>query len=599
MVMSLIAIGLVAAVAYVWVMAGFFSGAIHMVCVLVAGAIAFAFWEQGAYLILDNVAGNKGFFSFLPGMAWGVALVVPFCVSLAILRLATNKAIIANVTLDNVVDKIGGGVCGLVSGVVTSGIVMIAFGALWGSTQSAWAFQRLDGDANGRFQSANKLIFPVDDIVASAYGGMSDTTLSTEYSLARMYPNLADVPSAMRQTLFDGKGRPTMASKEFKVLGGYIVGADESFTSALESQASVQAVIGSSANPFKPVTDRNGKRMDVPGNYIVGYAMSFESSARERGSSQVVFGSAQLRLVCEDAQGDTKEFFPFAFITRADQSDVVYLRYDFLDGDFPATFAENSPKMGFEFFVPGGYKPRWLYVKNTRVDVGDLAYEPLTPAQRATRLDDKSLVEMTRREFDYSQAIIVRTGTNTRGIGISVINFLPLSMIIQDGNQGALKLDEAKKIVSGRQDFIPGDLDQRGLDRALRVNELDVARFSALVQIQVTASNRVPTPAVDLTEPPLTSAPSDEPIFLIDDEGYAFAAIGYAYKDRLVHVIRYTRSDVLTGLEELPSVPSRSRRDQEIVLIFEVQNNKRIEGIAIGDTVYIKFDPPIEVKRRR
>ena len=95
MIMSLLAIALVAAIGYVWVMAGFFSAAIHMLCVLVAGAIAFALWEPIAYLILDNVAGNKGFLSFLPGMAWGVALVVPFCVSLALLRVATNKAISA------------------------------------------------------------------------------------------------------------------------------------------------------------------------------------------------------------------------------------------------------------------------------------------------------------------------------------------------------------------------------------------------------------------------------------------------------------------------------------------------------------------------
>ncbi len=595
MIMNILAIALVAAIAYIWVMRGFFSAALHMLCVLVAGAFAFAFWEPMAYLILDSVAGNKGFFSFLPGMAWGVALVVPFCVALALLRVATDKAIPGNVTLDKLSNGIGGGVCGAVSGVVTAGIVMISFGALWGNTQSAWAFQRLSWDANGRLESKSKLILPVDDIVAMAYGKMSNTTLATEYSLARMYPNLADVPSSMRHTLFEGKGRPTMAPKEFEVLGGYVVGADEQFNSALESQASVQAAVGPSANPFKPVTDREGNRLDVPGNYIVGYALSFESTARERGSSQVVFGSAQLRLVCENAQGDVKEVFPFAFVTRADQSEVEYLRYDFLEGDFPATYNESNPKMGFEFFVPAGYKPRWLYVKNTRVGVGSLSYDVLTPAQRATRLDDKSLVEMTERVFDESKAIVFRVAGNLRGSGIEVREFLPLNMIIQDGNQGSLQLDESKKIVSGTQNYLPEDLNKRGLDRALQVKEFDVARFSALVQIQVTANNRVPTPAVNLTELPLSNAPSDEPIFLVDDEGYAFAAIGYAYKDRSLAEIRYTRSDVLSGFEELPSVPSRSRRDQEIVLIFEVQKGRRIAGFAIGDTMYIKFEPPFDV----
>ncbi len=603
MIMSILAIVLVAAVAYIWVMGGFFNAAIHMLCVLVAGAIAFAFWEPIAYLLLEKVAGNQGFLSFLPGMAWGIALVLPFCVSLALLRLVTNKAIKASVTVDNFTNRIGGGVCGLVSGIVTSGIVMISYGGLWGPTQNAYTFQRLSWDANGRLLSSEKLLFPVDDIVAKAYGLMSDTTLSTEYSLARMYPNLADVPSSMRQSLFDGKGRPTMAPKDFDVLGGYVIGADEQFQSALDSPASVKAAISSSTAPFKPVTDVNGEQLDVPGNYIVGYAMSFASSARERGSSQVVFGAAQLRLVCEDVEGNSREVYPFAFITRADQNDVAYLRFDFVEGDFPATYQEANPKMGFEFFVPGGYKPRWLYVKNTRVDVGPdssgVGYEMLTAAQRATRLNDKSLVEMTKVTFDESEAIAVRTnGGNLRNIGINVAKFLPLGMIIQDGNQGALTTNDQNKIVVGTNTFDREALSKRGLDKALQVKEYDLARFSALVHIQVTDDNRVTSPAVNLTEPPLISAPSDEPIFLVDSEGYSFACIGYAYRDRTIAEIRYTRSDVLTGLEELPSVPSKSRRDQEIVLTFEVQNGREIAGLAIGDKMYVKFDPPIVIQSR-
>ena len=596
MVMNLLVIVLVGVTAFIWFTRGFFGALLNMACVLIAAAIAFAAWEPLAYLILEKVPGNKGFLSFLPGMAWGIALVVPFALSLGILRVVVDKAVPANVVVGKLAERIGGGVCGLISGIVTSGIIVLGISALWTST--GWWYQRLVKDDNGRLESTARLWVPVDDIVEQMYGRMSRTTLSTEYSLARLYPDLADVPSSLRHSLFDGEGRPTLSPGQFRVLGGWTVGADEAFNSALIDQGDVQAALGSSRNPFKPVLDRQGERLDVPGSYVVGYALEFESAARERGSSQVVFGVGQVRLVCENDVGDSIELFPFAFVTRAEAQDVQYLRYDFLDGDFPATYQENTPKLGFEFFVPGGYRPAWLYAKNSRVDVRSVEVAHLTPAQRQTRVGDKSLVEMTRPQFDSTGAVSVATAGGVRGLGVVMRTTLPLSMVLQDGNQRSLQLNDSKQIVAGEQSFDPSAMDNRALDKALRVNQFGVPEFSSLVQVTITPTNRTANPAVNLTELPLSSAPPNEPISLVDSDGYSFACIGYVYKDRQQVRIRYTRSDVLSGLKDLPSVPSRSRRDQEIVLLFEVQQGKHVAGLAIGNKIYVTFDPPFEVTKR-
>ena len=64
---------------------GFFSGLIHLACVIVAGALAFAFWEPLALTML----GGGGMAEF----AWGSSLLGIFCFALIALRIATNLLI--------------------------------------------------------------------------------------------------------------------------------------------------------------------------------------------------------------------------------------------------------------------------------------------------------------------------------------------------------------------------------------------------------------------------------------------------------------------------------------------------------------------------
>ena len=48
---------------------GFFSGVVHLACAIASGAIAFAFWEPFAFVMLST-----GFGEF----AWGVSMLFPY-----------------------------------------------------------------------------------------------------------------------------------------------------------------------------------------------------------------------------------------------------------------------------------------------------------------------------------------------------------------------------------------------------------------------------------------------------------------------------------------------------------------------------------------
>src|SRR5690606_23553448 len=129
MFIALLSAVVVLASAYIWLTRGFFSAMINMVCVIVAGAIAFGVVEPLAYLILD-AAPERGFMSIIRDAAWALALALPFAVSVVVLRLSVDKLLPHNTKLQGSADYAGGLVCGGASGVITAGIMVMSIGFL-------------------------------------------------------------------------------------------------------------------------------------------------------------------------------------------------------------------------------------------------------------------------------------------------------------------------------------------------------------------------------------------------------------------------------------------------------------------------------------
>lgn len=101
---------------------GFFSGLIHLACVIVAGAVAFAFWEPLAVAMLGSSSTRE--------WAWGVSLLAIFCFALFLLRLAGNLLIPDKLNFPHLVDILGGGATGAAAGLLTAGIGLIGVGML-------------------------------------------------------------------------------------------------------------------------------------------------------------------------------------------------------------------------------------------------------------------------------------------------------------------------------------------------------------------------------------------------------------------------------------------------------------------------------------
>jgi hypothetical protein len=76
---DVIVIVMVIVIAYIWSARGFLSAFLHLLCVIAAGAIAFAVWEPMALWILGQQGGQDG---YALNLSWGVALGAPFVIAL-------------------------------------------------------------------------------------------------------------------------------------------------------------------------------------------------------------------------------------------------------------------------------------------------------------------------------------------------------------------------------------------------------------------------------------------------------------------------------------------------------------------------------------
>ncbi|MEO1511056.1 MAG: hypothetical protein AAFU70_03195, partial [Planctomycetota bacterium] len=225
MILNLIAIGLVLGLGWVWATRGFFSAAIHLVCVLIAGAVAFGLWEVVAAAIL-GLAPETGFLSVLEGSAWGGSLMLTFAITLAVLRGVSDSLLRGNIKVNDAVNLAGGGVCGLASATITVGIIVIAFGYFRLPT-GALMYKPVDfaeSSEGGSIVRGGGLWLPADTITAGLYGQLSKTSLSTGTPLAEWYPDLTTSGYAATLSFSDGNARAALSNDDFRLGSAYVVG---------------------------------------------------------------------------------------------------------------------------------------------------------------------------------------------------------------------------------------------------------------------------------------------------------------------------------------------------------------------------------------
>ncbi len=294
MVYSLIALVFVLIIAYVWLIRGFFSAFLHLLCVVIAGAIAFAAWEPLAYAILGS-AGQGG---TLEGIAWAVSLAVPFAVSLALLRVAVDKLLPANVNLPAPLNYAGGGLCGLFSGVITSGILMLSIGFLRLDSE-LWMAKPINYHGQGSVVKDGGVFVPTDKVVARLYGHLSRAGFRSSSALADYYPDLEDVPHSMRLNFGEGKARNTLRRRlQVRPAGRYTVTAKTARELLNDTLPGPDGKLQVEQN----YVYANGANV-MDGDRIEGIVLAFDAGAKEMPEGKFNVGPGQIRLLVKRTAG--------------------------------------------------------------------------------------------------------------------------------------------------------------------------------------------------------------------------------------------------------------------------------------------------------
>ncbi len=586
MFMNLLSIAIVLGLGYLWVTRGFFSALLHLACVIAAGAIAFGVWEPVSMFLLQK-SPQSGFGSFIGDAAWGLGLALPFVVSLALLRVVTDKLAPGNIIVDDMYDSIGGGICGAGIGVITAGMFVLSTGFLR-VPASFMGYQPVQMANQGNLERTTNLWLPVDRLTAGLYNKLSQNTLSTNTPLAYYYPDLAAVAGTQRMSEGNGNNKNNIRPDGFEVEMRFTVGKGAS--------APADQVFSDFLNPgTQQITMLDGSSLPA-GSYIEGFLINFLAGAKE-DFGQVVVGKGQIRLVAHNSAGEGVTLYPIAVTSQARSGSSDFGRFRF-DGEFYVASVGGATQapMAFEFAVPAGYEASALYVRNIRHEIDgtpDREFADASARDIAIQTGELLIGDATAN-LNLAHAKII-DAQNAEGIDIN--NRMANRVVLQKGNTPGLEVNDDNLIVNGEGVFNPGDVAGRGLDRNLRIDKLYVTKDTNIIQIQVTGDPTLVSTSYFST----SAAPdlrTDVPPRLIDAKGQVYVAVGFIYEDANKVQVRYTPGRPMQGLDEADALV-RSRDDQVMYLIFRPSIGVEIKHFAIGDTVLATFEPPVVLEAAR
>jgi len=601
MIINIVVIAIVLGMGGLWLSRGFYSAIINMLAVVLAGGVAFAVWEPLAYKILEGTSDR----SSLQGAAWGLALGVPFVLATGIFRAILDIILRANVKLNPAVNYIGGGVCGMAAGLVSAGIAVISVGflrldtGLWQSEDGNpnSGYLNMEYESNGSMTRGKGLWIPADEMVAKFYSALSRTTFRNgDENLATLYPDLVYVPTSLRYSYGSGKGRNTTRPKDFELLGRYSVGKGKNLKSD-ELLGDKWMAAAQSVSLFNPDADNT----PVPnGSHLEGFVIKFNASAKEMGGdNKVAVGNAQIRLLATNDEGASMTLFPIAVAAQGEADKPAYqrFRYDGKEVFLASVGGASEAYFGFDFVMPPGFKPQYLYVKNVRVAVGDTAEKALKSTDFPTTLarDDaisggKFLGSNASGPMDASQARIIRPDpNNTQGFPILVTN--SPGQVLNKMVLRQLVVSEDNKITDGEQKLSQDELKLQSTEKNLRVDGFATSPDTMNVQVDVSLNSA----ACWLNHPKAALEDGKAPQ-LVDSNGTRYNPIGYIYDDKGsgLLTIRFTPGAPINSLRALPTV-SRSKPQDTLKLVYRVSKGVKLQYFGVGDHAVVEIKPQLDI----
>lgn len=523
---NIILLALVLLVAYWWANQGVFSGLLHLLCVIVAGAISLAFWEPLTVLLL------KG--SPFDNFAWAVSMIVLFVIPLTILRLATNKIVPANVDLPHWANLTFGAPIGLCSGIISIGILLLGTGFVQShkTILDYNGYARDTNDARKLSHVGSKLWIPVHEWTYEFYSWLSVTSFSTNKPLRQYYPDLHKVAwSQFRDTYRDGRGEVAMTPDSASVV---------------------------SVNWAKGSKNR------------CAVTVKFNSKAMDYGE-QLTLSSAQVRLISKVKKGSTAKPFvvhPSRWNQAVRSGSRITFPYDDITNYATSPEGQESATITFDFEWPVTESPNFIQIKGTRFklptvqEVLDIAYNGLL----------RTSGQATRTAVT---AVPSNSGVGRLTAGDNIVVSVSIRPLIVSKNMlpGGIKANKNNYLTEGMAEFVKGGTLPA---RPLRIKGIYEPEHTKIIQLHVTRGG----PA-DIFGAVRKQAGAGAIPVLVDSNQITYTPIGYIF-DRGAKVdIKLVPAKRIRSLDELPQLSTSGGRTLRV--LYRVSEGVQIVSLRLGN----------------
>lgn len=539
-----------------WWTQGFFSALLHLGLVIIAGSLAFAFWEPLAYILLG--------IDFISSLAWGVALVGLFVICLVILRLFTDYFVKMNMQFVNLVNNIGGGICGLGIGVLTAGIAIIGLGFLPLPVSMA-GYQPFMVSGGGEVIEAESghLWVPVDRIAGNFFSALSTGAFSPTFSNASLATSRPQphVQAALSRLRYDPNASSTATPENVQVGAVYRIPAGRPDTiQALNEQA--VATLG------EALTDASNQLV------VIDTLWTKTGAAYDLGTLRLP--PTQVRLTASTTVNGNEQIVlhaPVAFSANNPSAELRNL-YPIENNRIIASTALQDHKIAWAFVIPTSHSPKALFVRKLRFELPRNI--PSEPQPLAALLGKPLPAETETAEAgqspDQGPTVEGREGMATGHIAdeIEVGNRLPAAFT----KNAAVGLEYVESSIRGGRATVRDTTRRAGGD--VIVNTIYTPDHLAMVRLRLEEDR-----ARSFLGASVAAAAALDGVWLEDNQGNRWDPIGYVWKKETGELeVSVNLDSPIRSASQLP-VRQMGPKD-EIFLYFHVQKGITIDSYHMG-----------------
>jgi len=543
--------------AYWWgFVQGLFSSFVHLVAVIVAGALAFSLWEPTAHYFL-----NSGTFA-TPG-AWGLSLLSLFLIFLIVIRGTANKLVPKNMDFGSITNMVGGGCLGLLSGILTTGVTIIGLQLMpVSSVIGGYEPYVLDEEGKVTPNSGSILLLKVDHVAARFYSMLSGTVFYAGDPMAQYRPDM------------------TTAAGTFRL------GMDQDQNASLVAAPQSVEVTNLATHPT-PVPELDPNLADAVGEnaaeagyqFVVVNVTATSEQGRGRGTydgdSTLRLRPSQVQLISWNERAgriDTQLHALRAFVRTSDVTGEKLFR-PILN---PATVVNSvvpTEEIGCVFVVPLEQSPKFLLVRHLRLAIPDVDPQRHTP-------------EMVRYEAGaYVTAFAGRDPTDDsasvpKTLEVALTNNVPKSF--SSNYAPALKFEKVHKrnqIVSGQERIAPHRISP--FENKVLVSQIYTPTHLAAVRVIIQEPQRELVFGNLFT---VTRAHLLQRVIVVDEHGGEWEPIGYIlHHANGAQEISFDPLNRIRAAENLPIKEMKDRRDK-LYLYYQVKRGTRLAEFRVGTT---------------